>query len=186
MNKKILVIKGSCRKESFTNRLWQEAIKTCINAEFTVFDTFSAKFEFCNGCNYCEESGRCVHRDLDGFFKAFENADVIIFASPVYNGGFSAPMKALIDRFQVFYTSFYKNGKVQPIKKHRKCILLAAAGRNGKQALEDMEKNLKCAFTILNAELVGSVLCGNTDTTPDYENASAELKLILKRSLSDE
>ena len=186
MNKKLLVIKGSSRKDSFTNRLLQEAVEEISETEIIVFDAFSEKFSFCNGCNYCENNGKCVHRDLDDFYKNFENADVIVFASPVYNGGFSAPMKALIDRFQVYYTSFYKNNKAQPIKKHRKCILLSAAGRKGEEALKDMEKNLKCAFTILNAELAGSVLCAYTDTDPQYENALKELKIVLKRSLSDE
>ncbi len=186
MNKKILIIKGSCRKDSFTNRLWQEAIKTIPNIEAIVFDACSEKFNFCNGCNYCEGNGKCAHRDLDNFYEMFENADVVVFSSPVYNGSFSASVKALIDRFQVYYTSFYKNGKVQPIKKHRKGVLLAAAGRKGNEALKDMEKNLKCAFTILNIELTGSVLCGFTDTVSDYENALKELKMILRRSLSDE
>ena len=186
MNKEILVIKGSCRKDGFTNRLWQAAVTEWESSVVEVFDSCSHKFAFCSGCNYCEENGKCVHRDLDEFFKSFENADVIIFATPVYNGSFSASIKAIIDRFQVYYTCFYKNGKVQPIKKHRQCILLASAGRKGEEALMDMEKNLKCACTILNAELIGSVLCANTDTVPDYENALKELKMILKRSLSDE
>ena len=116
MNKKLLVIKGSSRKDSFTNRLLREAVEEISETEIIVFDAFSEKFSFCNGCNYCENNGKCVHRDLDDFYKNFENADVIVFASPVYNGGFSAPMKALIDRFQVYYTSFYKNNKVQTIK----------------------------------------------------------------------
>lgn len=186
MNKKLLVIKGSSRKDSFTNRLCQEAVEEISDTEIIVFDACSEKFSFCNGCNFCESNGKCIHRDLDGFYKAFETADVIVFASPIYNGGFSAPMKALIDRFQMYYTSFYKNNKAQPIKKHRKCVLLAAAGRKGEEALKDMEKNLKCAFTILNAELTGSVLCAYTDTDPQYENALKELKMVLKRSLSDE
>ena len=186
MNEKILVIKGSSRKDSFTNCLCQAAIQEISDVETIVFDACSEKFNFCNGCNYCQIKEKCVHRDLDEFYKEFENADVIVFATPVYNGGFSAPMKALIDRFQVYYTSFYKNNKIQPIKKHRKCILVAAAGRNGNEALKDMEKNLKCAFTILNAELIGSVLCACTDTDPQYEDALKDLKKILKRSLSDE
>lgn len=186
MKKKLLIIKGSARKEGYTNRLCEDIKKEFKNTEITVFDTYSENFSFCNGCNYCEDNGKCVHRDLDAFFGDFENADVILFSSPVYNGGFSAPLKALIDRFQVYYTAFYKNGKVQPIKKHRKGVLLAAAGRKGEESLSFMEKQLKCAFTILNAELVGSVLCGYTDTEPDYEKTLYELKLILKRSLSDE
>lgn len=186
MSKKILIIKGSCRKDSFTNTLCQEAIRGLSNIETSVFDTYSEKFNFCTGCNYCEENGKCVHRDLDGFYEEFETADVVVFASPVYNGGFSASIKALIDRFQVYYTSFYKNGKVQPIKKHRKCLLVTAAGRNGEDALSEMEKNLGCAFTILNAELTGSVLCAYTDTVPQYEKALEDLKILLRRSLSDD
>ncbi len=186
MKKKILVIKGSCRKDSFTNKLWKEALKDFQNTEISVFDTFSEKFAFCNGCNYCESNGKCVHRDLDSFFQEFENADVVLFSSPVYNGSFSAPLKALIDRFQFYYTSFYKNGKVQPITKRRKGVLLAGAGRNGRAALQVMEKDLSCAFTILNMELTGSVLCAFTDTEPTYEEALVQLKKILKRSLADE
>lgn len=186
MSKKILIIKGSCRKNSITNCIWQDAVNSVEDIEISVFDVFSEGFAFCNGCNFCEENGRCVHRDLDDFFREFENADVVLFSNPVYNGGFSAPLKALIDRFQVYYTSFYKNGKTQPIKKKRKGVLLIASGRSGVVATEDMQKNLKCAFTILNMELAGTVLCANTDTEPDLDNAKEDLKIILKRSLSDE
>lgn len=186
MMKKLLILKGSSRKDSFTNRLWEEAVKGLDNTEISVFDVYVEKFAFCNGCNCCESRGKCVHRDLDDFFEEFESADVVVFSSPVYNGGFSAPLKAVLDRFQVYYTSFYINGKTQAIKKHRKGILLAAAGRKGEDALSSMEKNLKCAFTILNMELAGTVLCAHTDTQPDYEKALNQLKMILRRSLSDE
>ncbi len=186
MKYKILVIKGSSRKESYTNQLWTQALEGFRNSEISVFDVFSERFAFCNGCNYCENHGKCVHRDLDSFFEEFENADLIIFSTPVYNGGFSAPLKALIDRFQVYYTGFYKNGKVQPIVKRRKGVLLVSAGRSGEAALKVMEKDLRCAFTILNMELEGSVLCAFTDTEPTYEKALEDLKMILKRSLSDE
>ena len=185
MNKKILVIEGSDRKGSFTNEICGECLKEIKNVEIERFNTNKEAFKFCNGCNYCEENGKCVHRDLDAFWESFENADLIIFSSPVYNGGFSASVKSLIDRFQFYYTSFYKNGKVQAIKKHRKAVLLTAAGRSGVEACEYMEKQLKCAFTILNAELIGSVLCSYTDTEPDVEKAKTELKYLL-RGLNNE
>ncbi len=186
MNKKILVIEGSNRNGSYTNNLCNSAVNGLENTEIEIFNTYRTAFEFCNGCNYCEENGICIHRDLDAFWKSFETADLMIFSTPVYNGGFSAPIKALIDRFQFYYTSFYKNGKVQAIKKRRKAILVATAGRSGVEATEYMEKQLKCAFTILNVEYKGSVLCSHTDTQPDFEKAKAELISLLKRSLNDE
>lgn len=181
-NKRVLIIKGSQRKGSFTNSLCLEAQKLLNGCQVEVFDTFAHSFFPCNGCNYCESQGKCIHRDLDAFFTEFENADLIIFASPVYNGTFSAPMKSLIDRFQHYYTSFYANGKVQPIKKRRKAILIAASGRDGKKSLDFMKWQLSCAFSILNIEFVDTVLCSNTDTAPEYDKALE----VLKRSLAYE
>ncbi len=178
-NKRVLIIKGSERKGSFTNRLSAEAEKLLVGCDIDVFDTFKENFAPCNGCNYCESQGKCVHGDLNDFFEKFENADLIIFASPVYNGTFSAPIKALIDRFQCYYTSFYHNGKVQPIKKRRKAILIAASGRDGKKSVDFMKWQLSCAFSILNIELIETVLCSYTDTAPEYDEALEKLKRSL-------
>lgn len=178
----VLIIKGSQRKGSFTNKLCLEAQKLLGDCEVEVFDTFKESFVPCDGCNYCEKNGKCVHNDLTDFFVSFENADLIIFASPVYNGTFPAPLKALIDRFQCYYTSFYAHNKTQPISKRRKAILIAASGRDGKKSLEFMNWQLNCAFSILNIELIETVLCSYTDTMPEYDKALE----ILKRSLAYE
>lgn len=180
--KKILIIKGSARKDGYTNRLCDEAEKFFDGQDISVFDTYKESFLPCNGCNYCEKSGKCVNRDLDDFFEKFENSDLIIFASPVYNGTFSAPLKSLIDRFQVYYTSFYANKKTQKIKKRRNAILIVAAGRDGKASFEYMKTQLKFAFSILNIDFSDSVLCANTDTKSSYTETLAQLK----RSLENE
>ena len=182
MSKKVLVIKGSCRRDSFTNKILQDAFENIENIEIDIFDAFSESFAFCNGCNYCENAGRCVHKDLDDFFLKFEDADLVVFSSPVFNGGFSAPVKALIDRFQVYYTGYFAKGRVQQIEKHRDAILITAAGQSGEEATAYMSAQLSCAFTILNMRLKRSILCSYTDTEPCYEQALEELR----RSLSDE
>lgn len=178
-NKRVLIIKGSERSGSFTNRLCLEAENLLVDCHIDVFDTYKEKFAPCNGCNYCEAKGKCVHDDLNIFFEKFENADLIIFASPVYNGTFSAPLKSLIDRFQCYYTTFYANGKVQPIKKRRKAILIAASGRDGEKSIDFMKWQLKCAFSILNIEFQETVLCSYTDTVPGYDEALEKLKRSL-------
>lgn len=180
--KKILIIKGSERKDSYTNKLCSEVEKFFCNEDVFIFDAYKEKFLPCNGCNYCEKNGKCKNRDLDEFFEKFENVDLIFIASPVYNGTFSAPVKALIDRFQVYYTNFYANGKTQQIKKSRKAYLIVASGRDGITSFEYMKTQLKFAFSILNIRFAGSVLCSFTDTQPTYEQALEELK----RSLENE
>jgi len=104
-----------------------------------------------------------VFRDLDDFFGLFITADIIVFASPVYNMSFPAPLKALIDRFQPYYNGYYKNKRVQQIKKRRSAYLLVTSGRGGKESFDIMEKQLKRAFSVLNIEYKKGVLAENTD-----------------------
>ncbi len=181
MSKKYLIIKGSGRSKGYTNMLCHELVDFLKDQEVEVFDTYNANIIPCNGCDYCRCSGVCINRDLDGFYKSFEECDVVIFLSPIYNGTFSAPLKSLIDRFQVYYTSFYENGKIQPIRKKRVAYLVGAAGRAGNVAFGYMESQLKCAFTILNMELKASFLCSNTDTEPNFDIVLNQMK----RSLSE-
>lgn len=180
--KKILIIKGSNRKNGYTSKICDEIKNVAGEENVEIFDTFNEDFLPCDGCNYCEEKGKCRHRDLDDFFKRFETVDEIIIVSPVYNGTFSAPVKALIDRFQMYYTWFYKNGRVQKINKRRKGVLIAVSGRDGKEAFQYMKRQLKFAFSILNIEFADSFLCSGTDTLSDYDSVICQIK----RSLSDE
>ncbi len=180
--KKALIIRGSYRKNGFTNRLCDELAGMIPGYDVTFFDSCNERFAPCTGCNYCEMGGKCINRDLDKFFKAFETADLVVFASPVYNGTFTAPIKALIDRFQFYYTGFYASEKKQKIEKHRNAFFIAASGRGGEKSFAYMKEQLECAFTILNMELCGSVLCAHTDTLSDYDGAVEKLR----RSLSDE
>ncbi len=178
--KKILLIKGYGRKGTVAN-IAENVLKEFENEfEISEFDTYKTPFAFCNGCNHCEKEGECVHRDLDVFFGELENADVVIFASPVYNGGFSAPLKALIDRFQPYYTWFYNHSKTPKTKKHRLGIILAASGGGGQDAMTYMENQLKFAFSVMNMSLYSSVLCPFTDTEPRSEQAKKELREILE------
>ena len=184
--KKILVIKGSARENGATNTVIKEALKEFSVEEIKFFEPYKAEVKPCLNCGACKSKPCCVYRDLDGFFEDFKAADVIIFASPVFNGGFSSPLKAIIDRFQIFFNQFYENGRVQPIKKHRKAVLLCASGREAGEELRFMEKMLKRAFTVLNIELTGIVLAENTDEISEYSRETQKLIALLKRSLKDE
>ncbi len=184
--KKILVIKGSARANGYTNTVLAEALKNLADeCEIKVFDAYEKAFDFCDGCGCCDENGTCRHRDLDGFFADFENCDVLVVASPVYNGTFTAPVKALTDRLQPYYSWFYSHSKISKAAKRRKAILLSASGRAGGECAY-MEQQLKFICSVTNIEFCGTVLCPFTDTLPDIDGAAAEFEKMLKRSLSDE
>ena len=184
--KKILVIKGSARENGCTNTILARALEAVRGVcEVKVFDSYANPFAFCSGCGACDESGVCRHRDLDTFMSDFENCDLVITASPVYNGTFTAPVKALTDRLQPYYTWFYSHSKTPKAAKRRKAILLAASGKEGGECAY-MEQQLKFICSVTNIEFCGTVLCPFTDTLPDIDGAAAEFEKMLKRSLSDE
>lgn len=178
---KILIVDGTSRKDGFTKKL-VEFLKNNIDSKnAVVFDTYKENIKFCDGCNFCESNEHCKYKDLDAFMNEFETADLIVFATPVYNGMVSAPMKALIERFQPYYSYFYKHNKTQKIEKRRKAIVLASSGRDGETALDYIVTQYKYAFSITNIEIIGSVLCNFTDTCPDLSKAEEKIKDILER-----
>ena len=178
---KILIVDAVSRSDGFTKKL-VEFFKSNINTENTfTFEAYKEKFSFCDGCNFCENNERCKYKDLDVFMGEFETADLIVFATPVYNGMVSAPMKALIERFQPYYTYFYKHNKTQKIEKRRKAIILASAGRDAETALDYIVTQYKYAFSVTNIEFIGSVLCNFTDTSPNLSKAEEKIKNILER-----
>jgi len=178
---KILIVDGISRNDGFTKKL-VEFLKSSVNTENVVaFEPYKEKFEFCDGCNFCEKNEQCKYKDLDLFMSEFETADLIVFATPIYNGMVSAPMKALIERFQPYYSYFYKYQKTQKIEKRRSAIILASSGRDGENALEYIVTQYKYAFSVTNIEFIGSALCNFTDTSPNLLKAEEKIKNILER-----
>lgn len=160
---RVLCIEGFSRENGNTKALLEEFLSDYIGSDIIRYNTFKESPLPCLGCGYCNENAKCSFDDLDGFFELFETADILIFASPVYNLSFPAPLKALIDRLQPYYTSFYADGKVQRIKKRRRAYLLVTSGRDGAESFNIMEKQLKNVFSITNIEYMGGKLQSYTD-----------------------
>lgn len=55
---------------------------------------------FCRACDVCmRNGGACIQKDdMENILCAFQQADVVVLATPVYFYGVSAQMKACIDR----------------------------------------------------------------------------------------
>ena len=111
---KILVITGSPRKNGNSNTLAEHFIKGAREAghEVVRFDAAFKKVHPCIGCNRCGMNGPCVFRDDFEFIREhLVNADLVVFATPMYYFGISAQLKAVIDRFYAL------NGKIHVPKK---------------------------------------------------------------------
>ena len=96
----ILGICGSPRKQA-SEYVLREALKTLEKDGFkTEFFTVRGKnIGFCKHCDYCLKNKECVIKDdMRTLYPLLKDARGIIIATPVYNGGISAQIKAIMDR----------------------------------------------------------------------------------------
>lgn len=96
----IVGICGSPRQQA-TEYVLKDALKMLaeLNFETRFFTVRDKHIEFCSHCDYCLDHKECVFNDdMQEVYSLFEEAQGIILATPVYNGGVSAQIKAIMDR----------------------------------------------------------------------------------------
>ncbi len=111
---KILAINGSPRaEEGFTNIVVKRFLKGAQNAGGETEVIYPAKMKIapCVGCLKCwlETPGVCRHNDdMPEIFKRMKEADVYVFASPVYVDSMTSQMKKMFDRFMSISEPFFE------------------------------------------------------------------------------
>ena len=96
----VVGICGSPRQQA-TEHVLKEALRILAEQGFeTRFFTVRGKrIGFCTHCDYCLENKECVFKDdMQEVYALLREAEGVIFATPVYNGGVSAQTKAVMDR----------------------------------------------------------------------------------------
>ncbi|MEM2787433.1 MAG: flavodoxin family protein [Archaeoglobaceae archaeon] len=96
----ILGISGSPRKKA-TEFVLNKALEMLSDLGFeTKFFTVRGKnIGFCQHCDYCLKHKECkLKDDMFELYELLGKAKGIIIATPVYNGGVSAQIKAVMDR----------------------------------------------------------------------------------------
>jgi len=97
----ILGICGSPREEQATEYVLKEALKILNEKGFeTKFWGVKGNWiDYCTHCDYCLKNKECaIQDDMQELYVLLTEAKAIIFATPVYNGGVSAQIKAIMDR----------------------------------------------------------------------------------------
>jgi multimeric flavodoxin WrbA len=98
---RILGISGSPRKNGNTEILIDEVLGVVRKAgwETDLFFMSEKQVAPCDACGTCFQLGACVLKDdMQELYELMDQADAIIFGSPVYFGTVSAQMKAVMDR----------------------------------------------------------------------------------------
>ncbi len=122
---KIAVFNGSPRKENTAALVeaFREGAETAGH-EVQVLHVGQMKIGGCLGCEYCHTKGEgnCVQKDdIEKILPAYKEADMVVFASPIYYFTMTAQMEAAIQRV-------YCIGKPS---KAKKAALLLSSGSPG-------------------------------------------------------
>ena len=86
----------------------------------------------CLGCGQCKEdpgSVSCVQKDdAIGVLEHMVSSDAVLFASPLYFWGFSAQLKALIDRSYALTVNYHRPGHASLMAGKRVGLLATGVG----------------------------------------------------------
>ena len=158
MNKKVVVISSSLRLGSNSEVLAQAFVQGA-QAAGNIVEEISLKekdLRFCTGCLACQSTARCWMQDDSAAINAkLKEAEVVVFATPVYFYAMSGQLKTLLDRANSLYGSDYK---------FKDIYLLATAAENERSAAEGTIKGIQGWVDCFErAELKGIVFGGGID-----------------------
>ena len=158
MSKKVLVISTSLRPNSNSEALAGAFLRGAQEAgnETEKVTLRNKDIRFCVGCLACQSLGRCVIRDdTQEITQKMHDADVIVFATPIYYYELAGQMKTLLDRANWLYSSDYRFGDI---------YLLTSAAEDDPETPEGAEHGLNGWIACFErARLAGTVFAGGVN-----------------------
>lgn len=162
MSKKVLVISASPRRGGNSETLAVFFAKGAEEAGHRVETVHlrEKKIGFCRGCLACLELGHCVIADDAVEIAAkMHDADVIVFATPVYYYSVSGQLKTMLDRANPLYDSDYAFTRV---------YLLAAATEEELYTVEGAVKAVQGWVDCFDrSELADTIFAGGVSGVGD-------------------
>ena len=135
--KKVLIISTSLRNNSNSEELAKSFFDGAkVNNDVELISLKNKTINFCKGCLACGKLHKCVIKDdTNEIVEKMANADVIVWATPVYYYSMSGLMKTMIDRANPLYSIDYK---------FREVYLLATATEDESYTPEGTIKGVQC------------------------------------------
>lgn len=161
--KNVLIINSTFRKGGNSEALAKQFQKGAEEAGNTVntVNLRNIDLKFCIGCLSCLKTGKCVHTDgVNDLLPIVKNADVLVFATPVYYYSLCGQLKTFLDRLNPLYGQD---------NKFKEVYLLTTAADTEKSAMDGTIKavqgwidcfngvNLKGVVYGIGADAIGTV-----------------------------
>lgn len=152
--KKVIVVSSSPRKNGNSEVLAQKFADGAIAAgnEVEIITVRDLDLKFCIGCLYCQSHDKCVLSDgMNGLYEKFQNADVLVFATPIYYYAVCGQLKTFLDRLNPLYP---RNNKFTDV------YLLATSAEDDKAAMDGAIKEIQGWIDCFDGVSLKGVICG--------------------------
>ena len=161
---RIVVFKGSPRKNSFSTKLLAQVVEgaEAEGATVTAYDLNDPGIRGCQGCFYCRNHESCAVKDpLHPMYKDIAEADGIAVSFPLYFGGINGQCKSWLDRMYPML-----GGDLKPRYPGKKIVTVFAQGNADPEFLKNTIDQTNMFFQIFGWELKDSLLaCGTQNPT---------------------
>jgi multimeric flavodoxin WrbA len=167
---KVLAINSSPKMDKSSTALilnpFLEGMKEA-GAEVELFYTSKLNIHPCTGEFNCwlKTPGECLHNDdMKMLYPKIAEADVMVFASPVYVDGVTGPMKNLMDRMLAWLHPLFElrdehcRHPVRGEAKARKFVLVSNCGFWEKDNFDPLLIHMKAVCKNFSAEFAGALL----------------------------
>lgn len=166
--KNVLIISTSLRSDSNSHTLAREFARGASDAGHHVelISLIDKNIQFCRGCLACQKIHRCViNDDAISIVAKMHDADIIVFATPVYYYEMCGQMKTLLDRANPLYPSDYR---------FRDIYILISAAEDAPTTPEGTVNGLSGWIECFEkAKLAGSVFAGGVNAPGDVKGHQA-------------
>lgn len=188
---KILTVLGSPRKRGNTAAILG-AFESRVAAQHQVRHINITDYQIagCLGCDSCQallsEPGCAQEDDAELLLEEIIAADVVVYASPVYCWGFTAQMKALLDRHYCLVK--WQDGEVAvALLAGKRMALLVTCGGDAGDNADLIQVMFDRQIEYMRCETIGKYVVANC-TTPDelgpraYDVAERMARDVMRQS----
>lgn len=142
---KIAAFMGSPRKNKNTDVMLDAFLKGVReNSNEDIKNIFLQRYKIsnCLACDSCNNTHKCVvNDDMQNIYPVFEEADIVVFATPIYWWSMSAQMKSFIDRLYAVGSAGMKGKKAY--------VLMTYGGELPNSGPELVQKTFEYAYKAL-------------------------------------
>lgn len=158
-----LIFSGSPHENGYTSSILKSIVSSFPKTNVITIEAFKENIKPCIDCSFCKKNFRCMFDDMNRINDLIENVDTLIFAFPIYNSSFPAPLKSILDRMQPYYHKKFTLGIKYPVKKPKKSLILTTQGSENTHTQEIIKFQLNPILKLLNASECEYLCIKNTD-----------------------